>query len=313
MPTDLVRWGRPSVIRPATPTLSLSGKAAADRYRRPERSLGDADSVVSSPFSKLALGGISETAKYPPSLSDWFLTEASPLISNYAGLADSKKSSFSIPLEHIWATNYDALAEAAIYPRDTVADDSYTGSLEEAVPLRFNIPESYPEAPPRIQVADVHLTPSQARRRHGATRAATAFERTSLTRRLYIDTSCFSGADASDLIKLLSGRTPPQRSGDARRDHARLRSLWDEVQTVLRALRQVAPPSTIARGGRQALISALKSTRARLLSLRTKLPPTPSSLVSCAAASAALANDIMRHGPPVAACQSGPRPGASRQ
>ncbi len=261
--------------------------------RPAERSLSNADPVVFSLFSGLALG------------------TSSP-VSHYASSAECG-SSFDLHLERMWTTNYDVALEAAISPRDNIDDDFFTGCQEQTGALWFNTSLSFPETPPTMQVADLHFTPSQTRRWHDATRAATALEQTSFHHRLYLDETSWSwcsSADASDLIKLLSGRTPRQRSGDVNRDHARLHSLWAEVREILRSARQVAPPSMIARGGRQALIGALKSARARVLSRRTKLPPTPSALVSCAAANAALEDDIMRHGPPVAPCKSGPRPGS---
>jgi hypothetical protein len=174
----------------------------------------------------------------------------------------------------------------------------------------LSIPESYPALPPALNVPGLALSAPQARLLHGVTRAATPLEREGFESQMYLGASTLSGAVISDLLKLLSGRKPRRPSDQAERERARLRSIWKELEALLDRVKHLAPPSHLARDGKRVLIEALKSARA-CLSVRVKVPPNPPAPASCAAANATLANEIMRHGPPLAACPTHDSLGAS--
>jgi hypothetical protein len=195
------------------------------------------------------------------------------------------------PLKPVITRNWDRLLEDAVSRRDAAT----------RLAFNFNIPDSYPTLPPALDSNALPLSAPQARRLHGVTRNATSLERNSVHTQIYMDASAFSSAAISDLLKVLSGRKPRARSDQARRDRTRLRSLWQEVAALLDRMQHLAPPSLIARDGKRLLIRALKSARARLAA-RVKIRGNPAALASCAAANSPLANDIMRHGPPLAAC-----------
>jgi hypothetical protein len=124
------------------------------------------------------------------------------------------------------ATNRDAVLEAVTNPRVLTTHQPHERCQPDVRYVRSGMFGSVPHAAPKIQFASLSGTPSMTRRWHDATRAASPIERTNLNRHLYATTGSFSPASASDLLKLLSGRTPRPRSENASRDRVRLHSLW---------------------------------------------------------------------------------------
>lgn len=160
-------------------------------------------------------------------------------------------------------------------------------------------------------LSEVIMNATDLRRWHHVVREASPYEHAAAERSFDDATWSLSTAAMTDMLKVLNGKSLRPRSQDAQQEQARVRSAWNELQIFLHSAIQVMPVGAVARDGKRMLVDAIRRALARSRSRRVRTPAAPNTLAACAAGSADLGSEIMRHGPPLPPWRPRTLPGAS--